>query len=105
MIEVPSVFGRAVARGAPGVHSTCLGCRTFLVLPSSLTVSVVTYRSDPRLLERCLDTLALAIAGARGEGVVKSVAVAMIDNSEDEAIAQEVMALTRRAFADSDVQL
>jgi GT2 family glycosyltransferase len=75
------------------------------VLPSSLTVSIVTYRSDLRLLESCLDTLVLAIAAARSDGVVKSVAVALIDNSEDEAIAADVMALTRRVFADSDVQL
>lgn len=75
------------------------------MLPSSLTVSVVTYRSDAVLLERCLDTLEAAIATARAQGVIKSVAVALIDNSEDEAIAADVMRLTRRCFAEADVQL
>jgi hypothetical protein len=37
------------------------------VLPSSLTVSIVTYRTDAALLERCLAHLALAIRSAREE--------------------------------------
>lgn len=68
-------------------------------------VSVVTYRSDGALLERCLTKLALAIAAARGAGVLKSVAVALIDNSEDRGIADEVTRLGKLAFADSGVQL
>jgi GT2 family glycosyltransferase len=75
------------------------------VLPSSLTVSVVTYRPDAALLERCLRKLALAIGAAREEGVVKSVAVALIDNSEDGGIAEEVTRLGKQRFADSGVQL
>ena len=75
------------------------------VLPSSLTVSVVTYRPDVALLERCLRKLALAVGAAREDGVVKSVAVALIDNSEDRRIADEVTRLGKLRFADSGVQL
>jgi GT2 family glycosyltransferase len=75
------------------------------VLPSSLTVSVVTYRPDAALLDRCLRRLALAIGAAREDGVVKSVALALIDNSENRAIADEVVRLGKKRFADSGVQL
>ena len=75
------------------------------MLPSSLTVSVVTYRPDIALLERCLRKLALAVGAAREDGVVKSVALALIDNSEDWRIAEEVMRLGKKRFADSGVQL
>jgi GT2 family glycosyltransferase len=75
------------------------------VLPSSLTVSVVTYRPDAKLLERCLRKLALAIGAAREDGVVRSVALALIDNSEDPKVADEVIRLGKRRFADSGVQL
>jgi GT2 family glycosyltransferase len=75
------------------------------VLPSSLTVSVVTYQPDTTLLERCLRMLALAIGAAREDGVVKSVAVALIDNSEDRRVADEVIRLGKLRFADSGVQL
>ena len=72
-----------------------------LVLPSSLTVSVVTYHSDRVLLERCLSKLAVSIGAAREDGVVKSVAVALIDNSEDGRTAEEVIRLGKLHFADS----
>jgi len=75
------------------------------VLPSSLTVSVVTYRPDAALLDRCLRMLALAIGAAREDGVVKSVALALIDNSEDRAIADKVIHLGKKRFGDSGVQL
>ena len=75
------------------------------MLPSSLTVSVVTYRPDAVLLERCLRKLALAIGAAREDGVVRSVAHALIDNSEDGRIAEEVTRLGKLRFADSGVQL
>jgi GT2 family glycosyltransferase len=75
------------------------------VLPSSLTVSVVTFRPDTVLLERCLRKLALAIGAAREEGCIKSVAVALIDNSEDRKVAEEVIRLGKARFADSDVQV
>ena len=75
------------------------------VLPSSLTVSVVTFRSDRELLERCLRKLALAIAAARAERVVQSVALALIDNSEDRKVADDVIRLGQTCFADSGVQV
>jgi len=75
------------------------------VLPSSLTVSVVTYRPDVALLECCLRKLALAIGAAREQGSIRSVAIALIDNSEDRAVAAEVIELGRTRFADSDIQV
>jgi GT2 family glycosyltransferase len=78
---------------------------SFLVLPSSLTVSVVTFRPDAALLDRCLRMLALAIGAAREDRVVRSVALALIDNSEDPKIAEEVTRLGKRRFGDSGVQL
>jgi GT2 family glycosyltransferase len=79
--------------------------RLLPVLPSSLTVSIVTYRSDVALLERCLARLALAIGAAREDRVLTQVAVALIDNSEDREIAAEGMRLARQRLADSGVQL
>ena len=75
------------------------------MLPSSLTVSVVTFRPDTVLLERCLRKLALAIGAAREDGCVKSVAVALIDNSEDRDVAAEVIRLGKARFADSGIQI
>ena len=75
------------------------------VLPSSLTVSVVTFRPDTVLLERCLRKLALAIGAAREDGCVRSVAVALIDNSEDRIVADEVIRLGKARFADSGIQV
>ena len=75
------------------------------MLPSSLTVSVVTYRPDVALLECCLRKLALAIGAAREQGSIRSVAVALIDNSEDRAVAAEVIELGRTRFAGSDIQV
>ena len=75
------------------------------MLPSSLTVSIVTYRPDHALLERCVARLATAIAAARAEGVLASVAVALIDNSGDRDIAQKVIRLGNESFQASDVRL
>jgi GT2 family glycosyltransferase len=75
------------------------------VLPSSLTVSVVTFRPDTVLLERCLRKLALAIGAAREDGCIRSVAVALIDNSEDRIVADEVIRLGKARFADSGIQV
>ena len=75
------------------------------MLPSSLTVSVVTFRPDLALLERCLRKLALAIGAAREERVIRSVALALIDNSEDPKVADQVIRLGKLRFADSGVQL
>ena len=76
-----------------------------LVLPSSLTVSIVTYRPDAALLGRCLAKLALAIGAAREDRVLTQVAVALIDNSEDRKVAAAGMRLARQRFAHSGVQL
>jgi GT2 family glycosyltransferase len=70
-----------------------------------LTVSVVTYRPDKPLLERCLATLALAIAAARSDETIDNVVVALIDNSEDRDIAQAVIKLGQACFQDTDVRV
>jgi len=75
------------------------------MLPSSLTVSIVTYRPDAALLERCLRKLALAIGAAREERIVRSATLALIDNSEDAPIAEAVIRIGKLRFADSGVQL
>jgi GT2 family glycosyltransferase len=75
------------------------------VLPSSLTISIVTYRPDHALLGRCVAKLATAIAAARADGVIQSVAVALIDNSGDREIAQKVIELGNRTFDASRVRL
>ena len=92
MVGVPSEARQTAGHGRRG-----LDCPPFyvanvalrstspvpLVLPSSLTVSVVTYRSDSALLERCLARSRSPSAPRASERVLKSVAVALIDNSED----------------------
>ena len=75
------------------------------MLPSSLTVSIVTYRPDHALLERCVASLAAAIAAARAAGALGSVAVALIDNSGDREIAQQVIRLGNETFQAADVRL
>lgn len=75
------------------------------MLPSSLTASVVTHRPDLGLLERCLCTLGTAIALAQREGVVRSVAVALIDNSEDPPTAAAVAELGNRCLGAAGVRL
>jgi GT2 family glycosyltransferase len=75
------------------------------VLPASLTVSVVTYRPDQPLLDRCLATLARAIAEARADGTIDNVMVALIDNSEDREIAQAVIKLGQAYFQDPGVRV
>jgi len=75
------------------------------MLPSSLTVSVVTYQPDLALLKRCLETLAVAIDRAQGDGVIKTVAVALIDNSEDATTAQAIAQLGNGIFGARAVQM
>ena len=67
------------------------------MLPSSLQISVVTYRPDLKLLERCLRKLALAIAAGREAGVMRTVHLALIDNSEDKAVADTSSSSASRA--------
>lgn len=50
---------------------------------SSLQVSIVTYRPNEDNLVRCLYALSEAIDFARAEGVIYSVNVALIDNSQN----------------------
>ena len=73
-------------------------------LPASLQVSIVTYRPDMRLLERCLRKLALAIGAAREDGAVRTVAFALIDNSGDRGVAREAIKLAQARFRDANVQ-
>jgi len=75
------------------------------VLPSSLQISVVTYRPDLKLLERCLRKLALAIAAGREAGAMRTVHLALIDNSEDKAVADAVIKLGKSRFSDSGVHV
>ena len=75
------------------------------VLPSSLQISIVTYRPDVRLLERTLRKLALAIGAAREDGALRTVHLALIDNSEDRTVAERVIAIGKARFADSGVHV
>ena len=75
------------------------------MLPSSLQISIVTYRPDLRLLERTLRKLALAIGAAREDGALKTVHLALIDNSEDRGVAESVIAIGKARFADSGVHV
>jgi len=75
------------------------------VLPSSLQVSVVTYQPDLPLLERTLDTLGIAIEAAQDARVLKTVHVALIDNSGDRGIAERVIDVGRTRFADKPVHV
>ncbi len=74
-------------------------------LPASLQISIVTFRPDLRLLERCLRKLVLAIGAAREDGVCRTVAFALIDNSGDRAIAKEAIKLAQGRFKNANVQL
>lgn len=75
------------------------------MLPSSLQVSVVTYQPDLALLERTLDTLGIAIEAAQDARVLKTVHVALIDNSGDRGIAERVIDVGRTRFADKAVHV
>jgi GT2 family glycosyltransferase len=75
------------------------------VLPSSLQISIVTHRPDTRLLERTLRKLALAIGAAREDGALRTVHLALIDNSGDRAVAERIIALGKARFADSGVHV
>ncbi|MGE5104683.1 MAG: glycosyltransferase family 2 protein, partial [Betaproteobacteria bacterium] len=75
------------------------------MLPSSLQVSIVTYRPDLPLLERTLDALAIAIETAQTADVLKTVHLALIDNSADRGTAERVIELGRARFGDSRVHV
>ena len=80
-------------------------CLPVPVLPSSLQISIVTHRPDTKLLERCLRKLALAISAAREQGALRTVHLALIDNSEDRDVADGVMRLGKMRFSDSGVHV
>ena len=71
------------------------------MLPASLTVSIVTFHPDRALLERCLVTLGAAVAAAKADGAIGAATVALIDNSQDRAIAEAVGKLAKERLADS----
>jgi hypothetical protein len=75
------------------------------VLPSSLQISIVTHRPELKLLERCLRKLALAIAAGQEAGVMRTVHLALIDNSEDRAVADGVIKLGKTRFGDTGVHV
>ena len=75
------------------------------MLPSSLQISVVTFLPDLPLLTRTLDTLAIAIDAAQQAGALKTVHVALIDNSSDRGIAERVIEIGRARFADARVHV
>lgn len=75
------------------------------MLPSSLQISVVTHRPDLKTLERCLRKLALAIGAGREAGAMRTVHLALIDNSEDRDVADRVIELGKARFADSGVHV
>lgn len=75
------------------------------MLPSSLQISIVTYRPDLALLQRTLDTLGIAIEAAQDARVLRTVHLALIDNSADRGIAERVIELGRARFADAAVHV
>ena len=96
--------------GHPSISAPQTGTRTNrvnspAVLPSSLQISIVTYRPDLRILERVLRKLELAIGAARAAGALKSVHLALIDNSEDAKLAQSVFEIGKARFNDAGVRL
>ena len=56
-------------------------------------------------LERCLRKLTLAIGAGREAGAMRTVHLALIDNSEDRAIADSVIKIGKMRFADSGVHV
>jgi GT2 family glycosyltransferase len=75
------------------------------LLPSSLQISIVTHRPDLKLLERCLRKLALAIGAGREDGAMRTVHLALIDNSEDRSIGDSVTRLGKLRFRDTGVHV
>ncbi|HKW80375.1 MAG TPA: glycosyltransferase family 2 protein [Casimicrobiaceae bacterium] len=70
--------------------------------PSTLTISIVTYRPDLALLDRTLHTLAASLTAARSQGLLRVANVALIDNSEERGTAAAVIALAQENFRNSD---
>jgi GT2 family glycosyltransferase len=74
-------------------------------LPSSLQISIVTYLPDLALLTRTLDTLAIAVDAAQKAQALRTVHLALIDNSSDRGTAERVIELGRARFADTRVHV
>ena len=75
------------------------------MLPSSLQISIVTYHPDLPLFTRTLDALGTAIDAAQQAGVLKTVHLALIDNSADRGVAERVIELGSARFADTPVHV
>ncbi|MCL2872506.1 MAG: glycosyltransferase [Betaproteobacteria bacterium] len=60
---------------------------------SSLQVSIVTYHPDEDALIRCMYALSESIEFARNEGVLRTVNVALIDNSESQQVVERLVEL------------
>jgi len=75
------------------------------VLPSSLQISIVTFLPDLPLFTRTLDTLAIAIAAAQEANVLRTVHLALIDNSGDRGVAERVIELGGARFAETPVHV
>jgi GT2 family glycosyltransferase len=75
------------------------------VLPSSLQISIVTYLPDLPLFTRTLDTLAIAVEAAQQANVLRTVHLALIDNSSDRGVAERVIEIGRARFADTRVHV
>ncbi len=73
--------------------------------PSTLTVSIVTYRPNLVLLDRTLRTLAASLVAAREQGLMRAANVVLIDNTGTRASAAEVMRVAREIFRDADVTM
>ncbi len=104
--DMPAVPTTSPPPGAASEAAVTLTRRVFELpvddgrpkLPASLQVSIVTFRPDLRLLERCFRKLVLAIGAAREDRVVRTVAMALIDNSGDRAIAKDAIRLAQIRF-------
>ncbi|MDR2710391.1 MAG: glycosyltransferase [Burkholderiales bacterium] len=63
------------------------------MIVSSLQVSIVTFHPNEDALIRCLYALSEAIEFARVDGVLRTVNVALIDNSESQAVVERLVEL------------
>ena len=75
------------------------------MIPSTLTISIVTYHPDLALLERCLGKLATALHEARQAGMLRATNVALIDNTESRATAEAVVKLGQACFRTPDIKM
>ena len=75
------------------------------MVPVTLTVSIVTYRPDLALLERCLLSLAAALERARDAGLLRDANVVLVDNTESRTTAEAVVLLGESRFRDSGVTM